>query len=98
MIEWTKSGIPDAAEDDEEEEQEEDEAVEGLRGGRGGGGGEEGVSPSIGLDKMSGDELCDTSDRLRAGSGGGTSHPRLSHPPPSTAPGRRPDRPVPPPG
>ena len=101
--------MPDAAaaaeeEDDEEEEQEEDEAVEGFRGGRGGGG-DEGVSPGTGLDRINGDELCDTNERLRAGSGGGTSHPRLSQPPPSAAPGRwirlplllLPERPTPPP-
>lgn len=99
--------MPDAVaaeeEDDEEEEQEEDEAVEGLRGGSGGGG-DEGVSLGTGLDMMSGDELCETNERLRAGNGGGTSHPRLSHPPPSAAPGRwrrlveRPIPPPPPPG
>lgn len=87
--------MPDTAaaeeEDDEEEEQEEDEAVEGLRGGSGGGG-EEGVSLGTvgtdGLAKMSGEELCETNERLRTGNGGGTSHPKLSHPPPSAAPGR----------
>ena len=35
-----------------------------------------------------GDEHWVTSERLRAGSGGGTSQPRLSQPPPSAAPGR----------
>ena len=77
--------------DEEEEEQEEDEAVEGLRGGSGGGG-DEGVSPGIGAgleDRINGDELCETNERLRAGNGGGTSHPKLSQPPPSTAPGGR---------
>ncbi len=98
----TTSGIPgwwvaDEEEDpEEEEEQDEDEAEEGLRGGSGGGGGDPTTLP-LPLwtatsppeeGNRSGDELWELRDRLRAGKGGGTSHPGLSHPPPSAAPSR----------